>query len=124
MNKIKTRFFTLTIAVFSLIAAILAVAFTEQNKRINKYISDKKYYEDQFNSWSNYQSEYKKQVEALRAENQKQMAETKATYERLLAQQPTLIKQNTVTQQVTTPTTTKKTVKVTKPSSSSSTKSS
>ncbi len=124
MNKFKIRFFTLALAIFSLIAVILAIAFTEQSKRIEKYIADKKYYDDQFNSWSNYQSEYKKQVEELRAENQKQMAETKANYEKLLAQQPELIKQNTVTQQVNTPTTTKKTVKVSKPSSSSSTRSS
>ena len=113
------------------------VFHSEQEKQQKKYAAQLEYYNNQYASWKQYQKEYQDQVNQLIQENKASMEATKADYDRLLAQQPELIRTHTrtVAQGTTTPTsggttvssgtqTTTKTVTVKKPSSTPKTKTS
>lgn len=124
MSKWKIRLLTLIIFTVVIGATVFAVLNVEKAKRLEKLTAQNKLQEEQFQKFLDYQAEYKKQIETLRSENIAAMEASKANYEKLLKDQPTLIAQNTTSVTTTTPQTTTKKVTVSKPKSSSSTKTS
>lgn len=115
----------------------LLVFHAEQEKQQKRYAAQLDYYNKQYAAWKQYQKEYQDQVNQIIQENKASMDATKADYERLLVQQPELIRTHTrtIAQGTTTQTsggttvssgtqTTTKTVTVKKPSSTPKTKTS
>jgi hypothetical protein len=127
MQRIILKSIAVLLGIALSIGAFVMVLYSEQNKRNNKYILAQSNYNNLYSDWEKYQTDYTKQVEAIKDENRKEMLKAKAQYEDLLVKQPDLIKQNTkvVTKtQPSTQTQVTKQVQVQKPKSTPVTRSS
>jgi hypothetical protein len=96
--KLRIKLLILLLSVITLAVAGAGVLYTEQQRRYYAYLHEKKYYSEQYNGWETYKQEYQSQISKMVAENKITMAQTKEQYEKLLAQQPTLIQEHTRTQ--------------------------
>jgi len=134
--KLRIRLIVLLLSILTITVAGVGVLYTEQQRRYYAYLSEKKYYADQYNNWAAYKQEYQNQINKIVEENKANMVATKDQYEKLLTQQPDLINQHTRTQidgtqqansggtTVSNQQTTTKTVKVSRPVSKPKTKAS
>jgi len=134
--KLRIRLIVLLLSILTITVAGVGVLYTEQQRRYYAYLSEKKYYADQYNNWATYKQEYQNQINKIVEENKANMVATKDQYEKLLTQQPDLINQHTRTQidgtqqansggtTVSNQQTTTKTVKVSRPVSKPKTKAS
>lgn len=90
-----------TLTIFSSMVFLTGVSFlvlkAEEEKRGKKYLDEKKFYSDQYGAWEIYKKEYEQQVQSLRTENNLKMEESKKRYEDLLSKQPALVAQHTRT---------------------------
>lgn len=137
MSKIVLKLFTFFISLGILaLTAYLILHNEQENKRI-KQANAQEYYSDQYKIWMEYKKEYDLKVLEMKQANLKEMTDTKLTYEKLLLDQPKLIKEHTrsvasgvtgsQTQQNTTSASsqkTSKTVQVSKPKSQPKTRAS
>jgi len=128
MIKLYRRLSMIVLGIFIFAASAMFVVHNETEKAESRLETVANSYKAQTTSLGDYKTAYTMQVEQLRAENVVKMADHKAKYEILLAQQPQLIQQHTVVSTTTQPsskptstssntTTIKKAVKVSKPAS-------
>ncbi len=137
MNKIILKIFTFFISLGIVgVTGFLILHNEQENKRI-KHANAQDYYSEQYKLWMDYKKEYDLKVLEIKQANLKEMTEAKLTYEKLLVDQPQLIKEHTrlvasgvtssQTQQNTAATSSKKsstTVQVSKPKSQPKTRAS
>lgn len=95
MIKFKPKLYSGIMSLLVIGSASASVLHSEYEKEQAKAAVTAAHYSELNKNWQDYKSEYVSQVEKLKDQNKLDMEATKATYYKLLSEQPQLIAQHT-----------------------------